>query len=144
MFAGIGHVAFQARDLGTLLEFYRDTLGLAEMFRLLHDDGGVRLAYLRVTDEHYLELFPNGAERVAQPPRAAGYSHLCLTVEDMDAAVAELERRGVVLTQGIKTGLDGNRQAWIADPEGNRIELMEMARDSHQAQAIERLRSGGA
>ena len=39
-----------------------------------------------------------------------------------------------------KVGLDGNRQAWITDPEGNQIELMEMAPDSKQAEALARLR----
>ena len=40
--------------------------------------------------------------------------------------------------------VDGNRQAWIEDPDGNRIELMEMAPDSLQLKAVERLRAGPA
>ena len=39
----------------------------------------------------------------------------------------------------LKTAIDGNRQAWLEDPDGNRIELMEMAPDSLQYQAIRRL-----
>jgi lactoylglutathione lyase len=53
---------------------------------------------------------------------------------------SRLAAAGVGLSQTIRTGADGNRQAWIADPDGNRIELMEMAPDSLQAQAIRRLR----
>ena len=37
-------------------------------------------------------------------------------------------------------GLDHNRQCWIEDPDGNRIEFMQMSRDSMQAEAIRRLR----
>jgi lactoylglutathione lyase len=44
----------------------------------------------------------------------------------------------------LKTAVDGNRQAWLEDPDGNRIELMEMAEDSLQLQAIRRLRAAGA
>ena len=41
----------------------------------------------------------------------------------------------------IGNGLDGNRQSWLQDPDGNRIELMEMADDCLQYQAIRRLAS---
>ena len=41
----------------------------------------------------------------------------------------------------LQTAVDGNRQAWLEDPDGNRIELMEMAPDCLQYKAIERLRA---
>jgi lactoylglutathione lyase len=37
--------------------------------------------------------------------------------------------------------IDGNNQAWIEDPDGNRIELMEVAPDSLQLKAIARLKA---
>ena len=37
-------------------------------------------------------------------------------------------------------GLDRNRQCWIEDPDGNRIEFMQMSPESMQAEAIKRLR----
>jgi hypothetical protein len=39
-------------------------------------------------------------------------------------------------------GPDGNRQAWIIDPDGVRIELMQMGRDAVQFQAVRRLKQG--
>ena len=48
---------------------------------------------------------------------------------------------GVDLLSPIKMGADGNRQAWIEDPDGNRIELMEMAPDCLQLKAIARLKA---
>jgi lactoylglutathione lyase len=141
---GIGHVAIRARDLDTVLDFYTGTLGFAEMFRLEADDGAVRLVYVRVTDEQYLEFFPNGAGDEPVPSQARGVTHICLTVADLDQAVAELAARGVPLARPVITGGDGNRQAWIADPEGNRIELMEMSPASKQAAAIAKLKQGRA
>jgi lactoylglutathione lyase len=41
----------------------------------------------------------------------------------------------------ISNGLDGNRQSWLEDPDGNRIELMEMAPDCLQHRAIRRLQA---
>lgn len=136
---GIGHVAIRARDLDRVVAFYTDKLGLAELFRLNQDDGSLMLVYLRVTNDQYVEIFPNG---VGETParNAAGFTHLCLTVSDLAATVAALEAAGVTIDIALKTGKDGNRQAWISDPEGNRIELMEMSPSSLQAQAIARLK----
>lgn len=141
-FTSLGHIAIRARDLDTVVRFYVEQLDCAELFRLHHDNGDLMLVYLRLTDDQYLEFFPNGVGDGPPPREAVGLNHLCITVSDLDATVAALERRGVPLARGVITGRDGNRQAWIADPEGNRIELMEMAADSHQAQAIARLRRG--
>lgn len=41
------------------------------------------------------------------------------------------------------TGRDNNRQVWVNDPDGNRVELMEMSPASKQAEAIARLRGQG-
>ena len=143
-FMDIGHVAIRARDLDTMLDFYTGALGFEEMFRLHTDDGALMLIYVPVNDNQYLEFFPNGVGDGPPPRDAVGLNHVCLTVADLDEAVAELAARGVPLARGVLTGRDGNRQAWIADPEGNRIELMEMAFASKQAEAIARLRGGQA
>jgi lactoylglutathione lyase len=137
---GYGHVALKVADLERSLAFYRDNLGFAEMLRLHNDDGSVWLIYLRITDTQYLEIFP-GAENDRAPGwNANGVNHMCLAVDDLDRTVAEIKAAGIVLTSEIKTGLDHNRQAWLEDPDGNRIELMEMAANSLQAEAITRLR----
>jgi lactoylglutathione lyase len=139
---GYGHVALKVADLERSLAFYRDKLGFAEMLRLHNDDGSVWLIYLRITDTQYLEIFP-GAENDRAPGwNANGVNHMCLAVDDLDRTVAEIKAAGIALTSEIKTGLDHNRQAWLEDPDGNRIELMEMAPNSLQAEAITRL--GGA
>jgi lactoylglutathione lyase len=139
-FTSIGHVAIRVKDIDRALGFYAGRLGFKEMFRLHRDGGGLALLYLRVTDDQYLELFPDAAGERAPPPEANGLNHLCLTVADIEAVVQELAERGVPLSQPIKRGADGNRQAWIEDPDGNRVELMEMAPNGLQAQAIRRLR----
>ena len=40
-------------------------------------------------------------------------------------------------------GVDGNRGMWVTDPDGNRIEIMEMAPDCAQYEAIKAMRNGG-
>jgi len=137
---GIGHVALKVADIGRSLEFYRERLGFAEMMRLNNDDGSLWLVYLRITDTHFIELFPDRVGDSAPPFANVGYNHLCLEVDDIDAAIAEIRTRGVTLTAEKKLGVDHNYQAWIADPEGNRIELMQLGEKALQLQAIARLR----
>ena len=57
----------------------------------------------------------------------------------INEAAAQLDVKGIPLLLPLKTAIDGNRQAWLEDPDGNRIELMEMAPDSLQYAAIKRL-----
>ena len=137
---GLAHVAIKVTDLDRSLDFYINRLGFPEMLRLNKDDGSTWLVYLRITDDQYLEVFP-GAENDRAPGwDANGMNHMCLAVEDIDAVVQRIEAAGIALLLPLKLAVDGNRQAWIADPDGNRIELMEMDANSLQLKAIERLR----
>jgi lactoylglutathione lyase len=140
--SSLGHVAIRAKDIDASLEFYTKRLGFPEMLRLHYDDGSLFLIYLRITDEQYLELFPEGVGTTAPGRETVGLNHICLTVSDIDRTVVELSEAGVSLSRPLKIGADGNRQLWIEDPDGNRIEIMEMARDAMQFEAIARFRRG--
>ncbi len=135
----IAHWALKVHDLERSLAFYRDTLGFAEMMRINHDDGQLMLVYLRVTDTQYVELFPRGAGSVAPDEDTTSMHHVCLQVDNMANTVATLEKIGVPLFRGAKLGLDGNNQCWIKDPDGNRIEFMQMLPGNMQDAAIARL-----
>jgi len=64
-------------------------------------------------------------ELVAAPPAGEGIDptghHYCVGVEDLDAAVAELEDRGIEYLRGVQGS--GTVQIWIRDPAGNTVEL---------------------
>ncbi len=92
----------------------------------LDRDGRLWLLYLQITDTQFLEVFPEATGNRAPPREANGLNHLCLEVGSIDQVVAELEAAGVPLASPKKLGADGNMQAWIEDPDGNRIELMQM------------------
>ena len=139
--SGLAHVAIKVTDLDRTLDFYINKLGFPEMMRLHNDKGEVWLVYLRITDDQYLEVFP-GAENDRAPGwNANGMNHMCLAVDDIEALVKEIEAAGIPLLLPLKVALDGNKQAWIEDPDGNRIELMQMDADSLQLKAIARLRA---
>ena len=134
----IAHVAIRVKDIDRSLEFYVNKLGFEEMFRL-HRDGTLWIVYLRVTDDQYLELFPDGIGERAPDAEAVALNHVCLAVSDMDQVIEQLADRGVPLSRPKKVGVDHNIQAWIEDPDGNRIELMQMVDSCPQLDAFRRL-----
>lgn len=138
--SAIGHVAIRVKDVERTLAFYVGRLGLKEMLRL-DRDGKLWLLYLRITDTQYLEVFPDGEGDRAAEREVVGYNHICLEVPDIEVAVKELEAAGIPLIRPKILAADGNWQTWIEDPDGHRIELMQMSSDCLQLQGIARLRA---
>jgi catechol 2,3-dioxygenase-like lactoylglutathione lyase family enzyme len=59
--------------------------------------------------------------------RYAGFHHVCLQVDDVEATVAELRRRGVtIVTEPFVLPVIERRLAFFADPFGNLFELAEV------------------
>lgn len=137
---GLGHIGLKVRNIERSLAFYTEILGFPEMFRL-HRDGRLWLVYLRITDQQYLEIFPEAVEDRAPDAESNGINHFCLVVDNIDAVIRQLSDKGIELFRPLKTGADNNRQAWIQDPDGNRIEFMEMAQDALQLKAIKEMRA---
>lgn len=143
VFSGLGHLAFRVNDLDASLKFY-EKLGYPEFLRLTNDEGDPWIAYLRITDALYLELFPGGNGEQAAGPDRTGVHHLSLACTDLAKVVAHLEAEGIDLKTPFtdERGLDGNRGIWIHDPDGNRIEIMEMAPDCIQYNALKDVAAG--
>jgi lactoylglutathione lyase len=137
---GIAHWALKVDNIDRALAFYRDTLGFADMMRLNHGDGSLWLIYLRVTDTQYLEIFTGGRPGAAPDEDATAMNHVCLEVGSVADTAADLSKRGVEIFREPKLGLDGNNQCWIKDPDGNRIEFMQMLPGNMQEAAIRRLK----
>jgi catechol 2,3-dioxygenase-like lactoylglutathione lyase family enzyme len=143
-FSGLGHIAFRVNNLAETLDFYTK-LGFPEFLRLDQSAGHPWIVYLKISDELYLELFPGGDGGKAAGPEHTGVHHLCLTTDDIEKTEDHLNSVGIPLTSPLRRdhrGVDGNRGMWITDPNGNRIEIMEMAPDCIQYEALKALREG--
>jgi lactoylglutathione lyase len=134
----VGHVAIRCSNLEESLAFYAK-LGLHEAFRLKRPDGSVGLVYVQVNDNAFLELFPGGTEQPEASRTKTGYAHACLLVDDIQESYREATAKGVPTTGEPKLGGDGNWQFWITDPDGTRIEMMQIMPDSLQAKAAKQL-----
>jgi len=143
-FSSLGHINLKVSDLQASIDFYGN-LGFPEFLRLNQNDGRPWIVYLRITDEIYIELLPGGTGR-AGDQQAAGLNHLCLTTPDIEMTAAELAKVGVPLVSPLdpsKRGVDHNRGMWVVDPDGNRIEIMEMTPNCVQYEALATLRATG-
>ena len=139
MFKNLGHIAIRARDIEATTAFYRDILGMKEAFRMHDGEGATSTVYLHAAPGQFIEIFPGGTEEREISNSTIGYSHLCIEVANAKEAYDQLRARGLQTDTEIKTGLSKCTMFWARDPDGNRIEFMELTPESLQAQAIGRL-----
>jgi lactoylglutathione lyase len=125
-----GHVAFRVADVERSIRWYAAAFGAREAFRANRPDGSPQLVYVELAPGQFVELFPNGKNPIQEPPDPIGYAHTCLLVDDLPAALAHLANMGVLPANPPRTGRAGQQLAFIADPDGNRLELMEIPPDS--------------
>ena len=131
MITDLGHIALATHDLERSLSFYA-RLGIREAFRLYRDDGSLLLVYLHVADDRFVEIFPGGP--APDHNRQSSFRHLCLLTDNLPTTVEQLRQAGVVIEREPSVGLDHNWQAWIRDPDGNAVELMQLVAESPQRQ----------
>ncbi len=127
VFIRLAHVCIGATNLAAAEHFYVNLLGMEKAFDFIRH--GERFGfYLRAGGATFIEVF---AENTAPDLRRPIMKHFCLEVEDMDAVVDTLQQRGVEVSDK-KMGGDHNWQAWLTDPSGVRIELMQYSEHSNQ------------
>ena len=61
--------------------------------------------------------------------KLAGFRHLALRVASLDAAKAELEKRGVKFTEEIRPAAGGGKVLFFEDGEGNLLHFVERPAD---------------
>jgi catechol 2,3-dioxygenase-like lactoylglutathione lyase family enzyme len=130
------HVSLSVADLDVQEAWYRTALGLAEVEeRLELPEAGVRTVILGNGGGLRVEFTERrGSTPVLTPdPYAATaaqtFTHLALQVPDLDAAFKRLtaECAASTVVEPGPGATDGVRYAYVHDPEGNLLELIETA-----------------
>jgi catechol 2,3-dioxygenase-like lactoylglutathione lyase family enzyme len=130
MIRKLAHLNFLTNDLERIIDFYVNKLGLKVKFTLDNKEGKPFGYYFECGDSTFLEFFDQAMAvdvwggNVEELKIGTRYKHFCLEVTGLDAFCEKLKRRGVTVSE-IKLERDNSRQAWITDPDGNSIELME-------------------
>ncbi len=141
----LGHIALRCKSFEAMREFYVDKLGLQEIFHLDNDRGELWLTYIRVSKGQFIELF---SESYTGDNKFLNHSpnHFCFEISDYAGTIRSLEAKGIPVYHGpalvaprmsepyedYRPGMCGSLCAFIQDPEGNDIEIMEFTGDSLQ------------
>ena len=121
MFRGLEHTAIASPDPKRLAKWYVHNLD----FRINYTyDGNY---FVRAADGSMLEIIPSVGDRAPQQMKDPGIRHLAVSVDNFDAALAELRKRGVqFLTEPFAN--QGNRLVFFADSDGNILHLIQRER----------------
>jgi catechol 2,3-dioxygenase-like lactoylglutathione lyase family enzyme len=130
------HAGLSVPDLDRALTWYCEALGLRPGFRFEVPPIGLRGAFVLGDDDRGVELLEQArsAPGVAKtnPPQANavhGHNHVCFQVDDLDTAHARLIACGAVDVWGPRDSPEpGVRMAYVTDPDGNLIELVQPVR----------------
>ena len=119
------HLGLRVTDLDRSLAFYT-AVGYAEQGRVPETDFG-SLTMLKLPDDPFvsIELVHDPARPVAS---TEAVNHLVIQTDDLDATIGELAANGVTAESPTDHG-EGMRTAWLTDPDGYRIELVQWPPD---------------
>ena len=124
------HTMLRVGDLQRSLDFYTNVLGMRLLRREDFAEGRFTPAFIGYGDEldhSVIELTHNWDTKQYQLGDA--YGHIALEVEDIREAVSQAARLGakVVRTAGPLPGKPVELIAFIEDPDGYRVEMIERA-----------------
>ncbi|KAI9500658.1 lactoylglutathione lyase [Coemansia spiralis] len=136
------HTMYRIKDPKASLKFYVDALGMKLLDEHHNDDAKFSLYFLgfdspemskldRLARQGVLELTHNHGTESDEAfayntgnGDVGGYGHIAITVDNLQAACARFDSLGVKF---IKRPEDGRMRhiAFIADPDGYRVEILE-------------------
>jgi lactoylglutathione lyase len=119
------HTCYRIGDIDRSVAFY-SKLGFEEIGRLPIRDEAINVFMGLPDDGPRLELTYNFG--VDSYELGTGYNHIAVTIADMDATLERLAGLGIEPEKPPYTvSENGPRLCFVRDPDGYRIELIEMA-----------------
>jgi lactoylglutathione lyase len=149
MITAFHHFSIACSDADRSVAFYRDHFGMDVVAERLVEPGGfvehvtgVRGARVRIVhlsgygfNFELLEYQEPRGEQQAREPNNVGAAHLCFVVDDVEAETERLAAAGVKVRstggrpQRVVGGPnDGGACVYLEDPDGNPVELVQLAR----------------
>ena len=132
----IDHVAIIVRNIEQALVFYRDTLGITPSEIKEVPTEQVRIAFLPMGGPGGSEIelieptTPDSSLTRFLEKRGEGLHHICLEVADIDAALAEMQEKGVPVLDKQPRIAAGGRAIFLHPRGTNGVLLELLERDS--------------
>lgn len=127
----LDHIGIAVKDIGAALKFYADTLGLTLEGEEVITEQKVRTVFLPIGDTE-VELLestePDGPVAKFIEKKGEGIQHIAFKVKDIEAALKELEEKGIrLIDQKPRIGAGNKKIAFLhpKDTFGVLVELSE-------------------
>ncbi len=139
MIRKLSHFCLVTDQLDAMKDFYSRGLGFPVQFAFKNKDGEIFGYYLFCGDSTFIEIFDRvlkhkqwGGNSTIEPlAKGNRKDHFCFEAVGLPALKTMLEGRGVKIGN-MKKEMDHSFQMWTADPDGNKIEIMEYTHESWQ------------
>ena len=127
--ANFSHIGLNCKDPIVIENFYTKHFGFKRA--RIYAPGPDQVVMIK-SDSFYIELFKAKEDAPFAPPKEDGYDfpgwrHICFIVDNLDAKLKEMGDEAKITLGPIDMSefVEGMRVCWIADPEGNIVELNE-------------------
>lgn len=118
----LNHIGVYVTDLKKSTTFYENILSLKQIPEPFHDG---KHTWFSIGKAGHLHLIEGGKKQYERDRN----DHLCFSVKDIDAFIANLNKNGVEYTNWPGTAkeptvrVDGVKQIYFKDPDGHLIEI---------------------
>jgi glyoxylase I family protein len=124
----IEHIAIPTPNPVALKSWYEQVLGAREIF---NNGQNPPTCLIALPGGGWFEIYAaEGLPQNRDNNKLAGFRHIALRVDSIEAAKAKLENRGVKFQEEMRPAAGGGRVLFFADPEGNLLHLVERPADS--------------
>ncbi len=122
------HVALSCKDPLEIERFYTQYFGFNRA-RVIPIGGGEQIVFIK-NGSFYLEIFRSSGDSPLPPPEKDGYTfqgirHFAFQVDNVDASLAKMGSHAHISLGPLSFDdfIPGWRTVWVADPEGNIVEI---------------------
>ena len=124
------HTSIRTSNMEHSIDFYTKFLGLTLLSRREIPQNNAEIAFLKDTQAQgstlELTFYPNQKKFVQADYEDRLFDHLAFEVKDMKKTIAAMRTEGITITdEPFKLSLTGSTIAFVEDPDGTLIELIE-------------------
>ncbi|MVO17020.1 VOC family protein [Parasedimentitalea maritima] len=130
------HINLSTENVGRMNDFYRNVMGLdkkTEGLPVLQKNKGYGGDVSFVTDGdiqmHLAQKDVNAGFNSGQFVNPVSHGHIAYRTDDLDSFIAHLEEQGIPYSNWGHQAVEGWRQIFFYDPDGNVIEVHQVNED---------------
>jgi lactoylglutathione lyase len=127
----LNHVGIAVKNMEESVDFYTKVMGFRVAFKFPSPDGRPTTTYLQINRDTFLEVAPATA---TVPP---GITHIGIEAQDIKSTITRLRSAGTTVADARLSGPTKALLSNVTDPNGIRLELIELTPDSLHKKAEE-------